>query len=59
MAFCKRLAVKGRKASPKVIPQEFWSCMNTINFVTTTESKCGIIIFPQKCITVILVKQIN
>lgn len=42
-----------------MIPQEFWSCMNTINFVTTTESKRGVIIFPQKCIALILMKLIN
>lgn len=41
------------------MPQDFWSCISTINFVTTTESKPGVIIFPQKCIAVILMKLIN
>lgn len=42
-----------------MIAQELWSCMNTINFVTITGSKGGIIILPQKCITGILMKLIN
>lgn len=33
--------------------------MSIITFVTIAESKCAIIIFPQKCIAVILIKLIN